>query len=938
MKRIFTTVLSVIIAGAMAFGQMVADPNAPLQNDPEVRKGQLENGLTYYIRHNEKPADRADFWLVTNVGAIQETPAQSGLAHFLEHMALNGSKNFPGKSMIEYFQSIGVEFGRNINASTGVEQTMYMLNNVPLTRQGIIDTALLVMHDYSHFVTNDPVEIDKERGVIIEEWRTRRTADWRMFEKSLPYLYKGSKYADCNLIGSKENLETFPHEELVKFYKTWYRPDLQAVIVVGDVDVDAIESQIKSLFADIPAAENPEPKVMPLVPDNTEPIVGIITDPEASLTSVSLYLKYDPIPIEYRQTGMAYLVDLQNSIISSIINERLYDISQRPDAPFIQAYMYFGNFVDTKDAIQAGVISKEGEAVKAFTAFMTELERVKRYGFTDSEIERAKTNILSSLESAMNNAESRENDEFVYALANNFLENVPYMDPAYEYEVASAYLQFFNKQMLDQSTSQLDFANNAVIIYNSIEKEGLAHPSEAELASVITAVAGSEIEAPVEETFDEPLVDPATLKGSTVRKTSEGAFGTTVWELGNGITVTLKPTDFEKDRIRVEVITPGGKSLIPDEDINAVEDNIFMLYTYQGGLAGFPQTTLDKMLTGKVVNKTISLGNMTHGVSGICAPKDIETLMQLIYLSYAEPRFEESEFEASMAQLRAIIPNLINQPNFVFQREVYEKLYGNNPRRQLISEKTLEDFDYATLEKDYRLLFGNAAGSDVIIVGNFNPDEIRPLVEKYIGSLPVAKKAHKAINRHDGVVEGTFSHDAKMAMTTPKVTVGIFMSGEMEFNLQNKVRMDALMYVLDLNYTETIREEEGGTYGVGAFGQFIPKPDNRFLFQITFDTNPEKAALLLVLAKEGFKSMAENGPTQEQLSKAKENFLKNITENRHQNSYWLTTIGDFINFGTDTDTEYENAVNSLTAEDIKDFAASILDQGNEITLTLGPEE
>lgn len=938
MKKLMISLLALIFSASLAFGQ-IADPNAPLQNDPSVRFGKLENGLTYYIQHNEKPAERAEFYLVTNVGAIQETPAQDGLAHFLEHMALNGTKNLPGKMMLEYFQTQGVEFGRNINAGTGVEYTMYMLNNIPVTRQGIIDTALLIMHDYSAFVTNDPAEVEKERGVIIEEWRTRRTADWRMHEKELPYLYGDSKYATCTLIGSKENLETFDPIEIKKFYETWYRPDLQAVIVVGDIDVDAIESQLKTLFADIPARENPEPKVMHQIPNNDAPIVGVITDPEATNTQINVYFKEDVIPMEMRSLGAIYLTQIIQNLISGVINERLDDISKKADAPFLYAYMTYGLMTQTKDAFQGGLACKEGEGVTAFTALMTELEKVKRYGFTEAEYERAKTNLLRRLEMAKDNASTRQNAQLVNPLMINFLFGYPYMDPTYEYEVAKGYLSLLPLAQINAMIPQLfNFSQNAVVIYKAPEKEGLVHPTDAQLAEVIANVAKAEIAAPVEEAVMEPLVDPAALQGSPVKKEYEGQFGSIVWELQNGIKVIVKPTDFNKEEVIFNISNDGGRSLIATEDLPSFESNVFVLYSSTAGVSKFPATTLQKMLTGKMVSVAPFIESYSQGVDGMCSPKDFETLLQLTYLYYTAPRFSEEEFASSMNQLKAVVPNLVKQPNFQLQTELTKVLYGDNPRKFVISPEMLEKVSIPTMERVYKSLFSNAAGSIVRIVGNVNPEEIKPFVEKYIGSIPTEKKAPKWVDTKENIVKGEVNHTFPVEMTTPKTTVALVITADVENTLENSVTTSAINYILDLIYTESIREEEGGTYGVSSYGTISELPQNQYLLQIAFDTDPQKAPKLIELAKSGLQSLADNGPSEDFLSKAKENFLKNIPENHISNNYWNGKLGQFYKYGKDFDTDYEKVVKELTPEKIQKFIKGILGQNNFIEFVMVPKE
>lgn len=937
MRKFILSILALSLFASVAFGQIV-DPNSPLEKDPAVRFGKLENGMTYYIRHNEKPAQRAEFYFATTVGAIQETKAQDGLAHFQEHMALNGTKNLPGKMMLEYFQKNGVEFGRNINASTGVEQTMFMLGNVPVTRKGIVDTALLTLHDYSGFVTNDPAEVEKERGVIVEEWRTRRVASWRMHEKELPFLYKGSKYAECTIIGDKHNLETFDPSEIVKFYQTWYRPDLQTVIVVGDIDVDAIEAQIKELFSDIPARENPEPKVIPTIPDNEEPIVGIITDPEATSSAISVYFKSDPIPAAYKPLGAAYLNDMVQSLISSMVNERLDDISKLPNAPFLSADMGIGSFCRAKDAVMGDVICREGEAIPAFTALMNEFEKMKRYGFTDAEYERAKTNMLRGLEMAKANADSRQNVELVYPMLIEFLFGNPYLDPAYEYDLANGYLSVMPLAQINQIVSALNFEKNAVIIYKAPEKEGIAHPTEADLSNILLTLKDAQIEAPKSDEVMEPLVDAAALKGSPVKKTAEGIYGSTVWTLKNGIKVIVKPTEYQKDEVIVKMSSDGGKSIVATEDLPSLESNVVYLYNDNSGISKFPQSTLNKMLTGKAVDVNFYIGEFDQGINAQASPKDIETMFQLMYLTYAQPRFVEDEFKPSMDRLRSIVPNLVKQPNFVFQTEAVKTLYGGNPRLFVISTEILDKVQLSTLEKVYKQLFSNAAGATVTIVGNVKPDEIKPMVEKYIGSIPTAKKPLKWIDPKTDVVKGKIDNKFTADMTTPKSTVCLVASGEKKYSLENIVLNDAVSYILDLIYTESIREEEGGTYGVSSYGTLSAEPKGEYMLQIAFDTDPEKTEKLIQLTKEGLNSIAEQGPSDDFLAKAKENLLKNASENQIKNNYWRNSIIRYYKYGIDTDANYVNTVNGITKEKVQDFVKSLLDQGNFIELVMSPSK
>ena len=925
------------LLGAVILGYGQQLPQLPqLPNDPATRVGKLDNGMTYYIRHNDKPADRAEFYLATNVGAIQETPDQDGLAHFLEHMCFNGTKNFPGKGILDWLQSIGASFGGNVNASTGVEQTIYMLNNIPLIRPTVVDTCLLIMHDYSHFVTCDPAEIDKERGVILEEKRSRNTAGWRMMEASRPYLYGDSKYATCTIIGSEENLKTFKPESLVNFYHTWYRPDMQALIVVGDIDVDEVEAKIKSTFADIPAAENPKAKDVITIPDNTEPIIGILTDPENTNISYEVYWKTEPTPEELNSTQMGLMEDILESIISIVMNERLSDISASPDAPFIAAGFGMGGLTETCDVIIGQAVCKEENSLSGFEALMTEIEKMKRFGFTDNEVERAKAELLSRYESAMKEADTRKNSEFVYPLIYNFFDNEPYMEPATEYEYAQAMMQQIPAQLINQVLTQLITPENMVVLYSAPEREGIQHPTEAEILGVITGVENAEIERPAGEDVPEAFLDPSTLKGSKVKSTSEGLYGSTVVKLANGVKVIMLPTEYEKDRIFFDIFKKGGQSLISDEDLYSFDSNIWALYQQNTGVSDFSATTVMKMLSGKQCSVNPYIDSYRHGVGGQSTAKDLETALQLAYLYFADPRFDQNEYDQGINQLKAVLPNLESTPDWRLNIELYKTAY-DSPRRFMIDDEVIAKASLATLEKNYRKLFKDAAGATMIMVGDFDVDTALPLVQKYVGSIASGRKAFDWKYCGDGLVSGRKVNDFTTVMETPMVTVLQVYSIEAPYSTEEVVNMSALSYVLDMIYTETLREEEGGTYGASAIYGMSNEPHATRTLQVVFQTNPEDADKLRELAVEGLRNVAENGPSADFFDKTVKNLEKEIPENRLHNSWWSRSLLAHELYGIeDNIAEYEAAVKALTPEKVQKAAAEMLNSGNYIELVMRP--
>lgn len=931
MKRLFTFIAAVF-AAAVVFGQ------TPLPNDPAVRVGKLENGLTYYIRHNDQPAQRAEFWIATDAGSHQEEDHQDGLAHFFEHMCFNGTKNFPGKSMLEYLQSIGAEFGRNINASTGFEVTQYMLNNIPVVRESIVDSCLLVLHDWSGFVTCAPEEIDNERGVIIEEKRSRDGADWRMYMAARPYIFGDTPYAKRTLIGGYDQLANFEYQSLIDFHNKWYRPDNQAVIVVGDIDVDAVEAKIKALFSDIPVPTESNEKPVVKIPDNVEPIVGVITDPEAQYSYFDLIWKSEPMPKQFNNTDVGFMTELIKDYVEYIMSERFSDIAADPASPFLQAGLYFYPVCNECDATRGQVLFKEGDAEKALSAFLVEVEKMKRFGFNDGEVQRASEHIVNYYEKAVEAAPTRKNGDFVNPLLNNFYQNKPYLDPALALQLAQGLCSQLNAQVLNQVAAQLISDENLVVLYNGPSKEGSVIPSEEEIRNTLAAVKNIEIQANAEESVNEPFIS-TELKGSKVKKSAETIYGATEWTLKNGAKVVVLPTQHKKDQVMFNISQEGGKTLISTEDMPSFEDNIWTLYLQNTGISKFAGKTVPKMLAGKSLHVNPFIGVRRHGVSGQSTPKDLETALQIAFLYYTDPRFDENEYMTGINQINALLPNLKANPDFQFQIAMNNILYGNNPRVVNLTEETLAKADLATIERVYRELFNNAAGMTVTIVGNVDLDTLKPMVEKYIGSLPKGKKATE-VNK-DNIIsfaKGQVNEVVRLEMQAPKSTVLQLYTAYVPVDTRKSVALEAANYIIDMIYTKTIREDEGGTYGVGTSIVAQRSPEERLVCQVYFNTNPESVEKLSALAVKGLKELAENGPSQEHFNMAVENFKKNVPESRITNNYWMNCIQIWNQFGFDQDTEYEAALNTLTPEDVKAALQELLSQGNVINLSSFPAE
>jgi len=907
-----------------------------LPGDAAVRKGKLENGLTYYIVHNELPAQRAEFYLATNVGALQETPDQDGLAHFLEHMCFNGTKNFPGKGILNYLQSIGASFGGNVNASTGVEETIYMLNNIPLVDATVVDTCLLILHDYSHFVTCDPEEIDKERGVILEEKRSRNDASWRLTEQARPYLYGDTKYAVTTIIGSEENLKTFSPSSLTTFYSTWYRPDMQAVIVVGDVDVDQVEAKIVSTWSDIPAAINPKAKTNIAIPTNEKPAIGILTDPELAATNIAFYWR-TPIESEEDNDTAPYLIeDLLKEIVSAVMQERLTELAAKPEAPFSMAQFDVMNICETMDATALVVIPKEGQAPQSIAVGFAEAEKLHRYGVSDGEVERAKASILSYYESAAAKASTRKNSELINPLINNFFDNHEYLSPADKYSLVNALFPQLPTQAVSEYAKSMISDENLVVLYYGPAADPSALPTSEQIDAILNAVKASDIQQNVEQEVAASFLDADALKGSRVKKTAAGIYGSTEMTLKNGAKVVLLPTDYEKDRVSIRLIKKGGRSLIATEDLASFEDDIWQVFQSNQGVAEFSASDVSKMLSGKNVSAQAYISAYTHGVAAASTPKDLETAFQLAYLQYCNPRFDESEYGQSIQMIQSIMGNLESMPQYQFQKHAFKTLY-DNPRHVLLNQDVLDAASLETMEKVYKSMFNDAAGLVAVVVGDFDINTVKPLVEKYIGSIPKGRKALNWLDRKDGVRPGVRGDDFAIPMATPKVTVAQVYSLNKPYSAKWDASLDALKYILDMIYTDTLREEEGGTYGASVSANVGEEPDNENIVEIDFETNPDAADKLRALAKEGLQGLAQSGPTADQFDKAIKNMQKVIPENRVRNAYWMNGLLEKQLYGRDFINDYEAAVNALTPADVQNAAVTLLSSGNFSEVVMRPE-
>lgn len=659
MKHSFRSLLVVAFVLCASFQQAVAQQMQfpPLPVDKNVRIGQLDNGLTYYIRHNKLPENRAEFYIAQKVGSILEEPQQRGLAHFLEHMAFNGTKNFPGDDkglgVIPWCETVGIKFGTNLNAYTSIDETVYNISNAPIDRAGVLDSCLLVLHDWSNYILLKDDEIDKERGVIREEWRSRNSGMLRVYTDLLPTIYLGDKYADCMPIGSIDVINNFPYKDIRDYYHKWYRPDLQGIVIVGDIDVDAVEAKLKTIFADVQKAVNPAERVYYPVADNKEPIVAIGTDKEVDDPSIEVYFKQDATP-DSEKNNVGYLASqYMTSMITSMLNARLSELTQSANPPFTRAYSSYGNFfvAKTKEALNLSASSKADGIEKALKVLLQEAERARRFGFTESEYARARANYLQRLESAYNEREKTKHGSYVREYVRNFLDAEPIPGIETEYAMMNQLAPNLPVQAINMAIQQLVPDSNQVVIIAGPEKEGLKYPQKEEVIALLKGMKSLDLQPYVDKVSDEPLMKEAPKGGKIVSEKEGEIYGSTKLVLSNGVTVYVKKTDFKADEIRMKGTSLGGKSLFPDKDaLNfAVMDNVVAV----GGLGNFSQVDLTKVLAGKKVSVRAGLGATTENVFGTCSPKDFETMMQLTYLTFTAPRKDMEAFESYKNRTKA---------------------------------------------------------------------------------------------------------------------------------------------------------------------------------------------------------------------------------------------------------------------------------------------
>lgn len=936
MKKLLMTLL-LAITGAVS---MTAQQMPPIPADPDVRVGKLDNGLTYYIRHNNWPENRAEFYIAQKVGSIQEDDDQRGLAHFLEHMAFNGSKHFKGNELLRWCESVGIQFGGDLNAYTSIEETVYNISNVPTTREGIIDSCLLILYDWADGLLLEQDEIEKERGVIHEEWRLRTSAIMRMLERDLPKLYPNSKFGHRMPIGLMEIIDNFERPFLQAYYEKWYRPDNQGIIVVGDIDVDKIEQKIKDIFSPIVLPENRALVTKEPVPDNAEAIYVIDKDKEQRTNEVWMMMKHEAFPDSLKGT-MAYMIaDYLKDAAVTMLNDRLKEYAEKPESPFLSSSASDGDYIfaSTVGAFELDVTPKDGQTEAAVTAALTEARRAAEFGFTQTEFNRFKQNYISQLEKQYSNKDKRYNRQFVNQYVQNFLNNKPLPSIDYTYSTMKQIVPMLPVDAVNALMKELILTNDSNLVVYSIntEKEGATYPTEDGLKSAVAAARSAQIEAYVDNVKDEPLMTTLPKAGKIVKEQKNDLFGYTELTLSNGATVVLKQTDLKKDQVLLRSEGFGGSALYGEKDYANIK--MFDDVIEASGLGNFSHTELEKALAGKIASASLSLGANRVRVNGSSTPKDVETMLQLTYLYFTNIAKDQKSYDNTMQTAEVSLKNRLLQPEAVLQDSLSATLTNHNPRNKALTVDDLKLVGYDRILQMAKEQTANAAAFTFTIIGNYDEQAIRPLIETYLASLPAQKEVVKTPDVSTDF-KGIVINNFKQKGETPKAyAVMDWYTKAMPLTAENDVKMDMIGQILDMEYLKKIREDASAAYTVQSMSN-IDRDDFGTTAQIlaVCPMKPEKADTAITILRDEVAALAKTCDA-DKLQKVKEYMLKSHADQLKQNNYWLAVINAWRKWGIDFHTDYEKLVNAQTPESISAATAEVLKAGNRAEIIMLPAE
>ena len=934
MRKLFF-IISFLSLSALAFAQEL------LPQDKDVVVGKLKNGMTYYIRHNPKEKGLADFYIAQRVGSILEEPRQRGLAHFLEHMAFNGTKNFPGKGkrlgIVPWCESIGVKFGANLNAYTSVDQTVYHIGSAPLKREGVLDSCLLVLHDWSHYLLLEDNEIDKERGVIHEEWRTRRAgkAMQRLMENAMPYLYRGSKYEDCLPIGSMDIVDNFAYQDLRDYYNKWYRPDLQGIIVVGDIDTRKVEKKIIKMFSSIPMPKKAAERIYYPVLDNDSIIVHVERDKEQPMVIAHLYMKRDATPDKDKNTIDYFRANYIDGLIGAMMNSRLTEMRQDPSTKFLSATGRASQFFvsRTKQAFTMSITCHQDNILGGIISGVAAAERARQHGFTQAELDRAKKLQLAAAERHWKNRDDRRNSALVNQCVQHFLSAEPLLSADDRFELMKRVDREVTLDDVNKGVRNLITDKNQVVLLYAPDKPSVILPSEHDIERVVNATQNLRFSKYEEENIGN--INLISSEPKSGRIVSEKAYkhGFTCLKLSNGMEVYVKPTTFQADEVQLTIKGEGGTSLYGDEDIP--QFSLLSSSIVEGGLGQFNAVNLKKRLTGHIVWVQPFVNSVSQGINGTSSVKDFETLLQLSYLYFTEPRRDENAFQGLLNRTSSFLTNRNASPKVDYNDSINATLFGHHPRVAPTTRESLEKANYNRIFEIFKERFADASNFKVTIIGNVSLDDIRPLVCKYLASLPSTNKHEKA-NRSNvpEVVAGNFTKIFKKKMATPLANVSIYYTAKVPFTSKNDLTLDFLKRCLAIAYTDSVREEKGGTYGVSVNFELEKDDEYGALLRISYNADPERYNELNPIIYKQLENIAKNGPLESSMDKVRKYLIKQYSQFVITNDYWNYVIWHELEDNEDFDRDYCAMCEQMTAEDVRQMARKLLEQGRRIEVTM----
>ncbi|MEM8521222.1 insulinase family protein [Flavobacterium sp. PL12] len=911
--------------------------NDPLPVNTRIKKGVLKNGMTYYIYKTDVVKNVASYYIIQNVGSVLENDDQQGLAHFLEHMAFNGTKNFPGKGVLNTLQKHGAVFAKDINAYTAFDETVYNMDNIPTNVPGLIDTSLLILHDWADGLSLTDAEIDSERGVIKEEWRTRQNGYMRLFKKSLPTMFNNTKYADRMPIGLMSVVDNFKYKALRDFYHDWYRTDLQAIAVVGDIDVAEIEQKIEKLFSTIQAIKNPIERVVITIPGNKEMLYNLGTDKEVA-TSTLVYAVNHPKSLK-NETVADLKQSLFNGMVSRMLSSRLREISQKPDAPFVSATASFSSLARANNTFGLIISPKPNMQQQAFKTALAELERAVKFGFTAAEIERTVAVYNNLYQTKISKIDQTAHAEIVNTMQLNYLENKAMTDMAKEYEIVKTIFSQMKAHDLQDFLKGLYTKENRILDVTGVEGEN--NLSQQEALKLISEVENdATLTAYADEFVGKTLISGLAIKaGKIVSEKANKEIGSTRFVLSNGVVVDYKFTDIEKNNVLLEASSFGGNSLIKDADLPSA--SMVSTLARLSGLGDYSATDLSKVLAGKNANARVGISDLEENISGMTTTKDIETLLQMIHLQFVKPRFDLDSFKVLQNNLENTLTQRKNDIGTKMEDSITSTLYGsNNAKKRLFNEQYLNDISFERIKAIYQDRFKNPADFTFFIAGDISKETLKPLLEKYIASLPTTKKKEKWQDNSVSWLNRTNKKEIFMEMEDPKATVRISFKKPYTYSLKNTYILKAFQDILENRLLETLREQEGGTYGASVYSALPKRPKQNASFYVYFDCNPDKVEKLVDIVHQEIDKIKNGDIEKEDLNKVLTSYLKDVKEEREYTGYELSVMYDYAIEGYNRNDAKNNVdlINSVTEQDIQNLVKTMMNGAESFEFIFKPKK